>query len=349
MALYKGKKLSIEIYGESHAPRIGVKVGGMPPCAVDMDQLAAFLARRSANGQVYATARHEADRPIFEGLRDGRVVGDFEAYINNADVRGHDYAYLYGRPRPGHADYAWYAKEGTLDFCGGGRFSGRMTAPLCVAGGIALQYLATLGVRVVAYISRIGPVRGPSYKDAGFVPPQAAPDGPLPALGQVRPMLQAIADAKAEGDSVGGRIECVVLGYPTGIGDNLFEGLEGAIAQLVYAIPAVKGVEFGDGFDLCAMRGSAANDGLYYDAAGQVAFASNHMGGINGGISNGNYMSVGVAIKPTPSIARPQTTVDLATHRTVSISVGGRHDACIVPRAVPVVESAVALALVDQL
>ena len=348
MAIYKGKKLTIEILGESHSPRICVKVSGMPVCAVDKAQLNAFLARRRPVDTVYSTARRETDIPLLLHLHNGNVEGDFSAYFHNRDVHGGDYASLYAKPRPGHADYAWYCKDGALDFSGGGRFSGRMTAPLCLAGGVAIQYLAARGVNVAAYIAQIGDVHGPSYKQVGFVPPAAPIEG-FPALGNADAMLQAVAAAKAQGDSVGGRIECIVTGLPAGIGDNLFEGLEGAVAQLLYAIPAVKGVEFGDGFDLCAMRGSASNDALYYQQDGRVAFASNHQGGINGGISNGNYLSIGVAVKPTPSIALPQNTVDLQTHQNVQIEIKGRHDACIVPRAVPVVESAVALALVDQM
>lgn len=350
MSLYEGKTIQVQIEGESHAPQMTVRVHGMPAMAIDMDALNAFLARRKAVAAAYSTARVESDLPYFEGLDGNKIVGDFAAHIQNNNVRKGDYNALYGIPRPSHADYAWYQKDGTLDFAGGGRFSGRLTAPLCVAGGIALQYLALQGIAVRGYIAQLGDAKGLSYKDADFCLEKLdAMQTQLPTLRNQEDMLAAIENAKQNADSVGGRIECIVTGLPAGLGDNLFEGLEGKISSLVYAVPAVKGVEFGLGFDFCHANGSVANDQLYYDQDGRVAFASNHSGGINGGISNGNYLSLGVAVKPTPSIAKEQTSVDLVRHSTVQIRIAGRHDTCIVPRAIPAIESAVALALADVL
>ena len=351
MAIFKGKRLSVEIYGTSHGDSVGARVTGFPALDYDADALARFLARRKATGAVYSTARVETDEPVFAGLTGNHVEGDFSVELVNANTRSADYADLYGKPRPAHADYAWFLKDGTLDFAGGGRFSARLTAPFAVVGGLCKQYLEARGVYVNAYVASIGRVKGTSYKDVGFNPTQAreAADFAFPSLSASDEMLSEIASAKAELDSVGGRVECVVTGLPAGTGDHLFEGLEGKIASLIYAVPAVKGVEFGSGFDLAGMRGSAANDPLYYDQNGKVAFATNHQGGVNGGIANGNYITVGVAVKPTPSIARTQRTVDLVAKENVEITVKGRHDACVVPRAVPVIESAVAIALVDEL
>lgn len=351
MAIFKGKKLTVEIYGTSHGDCVGAKVAGFPAFDYDYDALARFMRRRRASSAAYSTARVEADLPHFSGVTGHHIEGDFSVEIANTDTRSSDYADIYGKPRPGHADYAWYLKDGVLDFSGGGRFSARLTAPFAAVGGLCKQYLESRGVYVSAYVASIGSVRGMSYKDVGFDVLRArdAADYAFPALSSADEMLAEIADAKADLDSVGGRVECLVTGLPTGLGDNLFEGLEGKIASLVYAVPAVKGVEFGWGFDLTAMRGSASNDPLYYDEQGKVSFASNHQGGINGGISNGNYLTVGVAVKPTPSVAKAQRTVDLVNHTNTTIAVKGRHDACVVPRAVPVIESAVAIALLDEM
>ena len=349
MAIFRGKKLTIEIYGESHADKVGAVVHGFPPLDYDSEELSRFMARRRASGAVFSTARIEPDEPVWQGVTNGHVEGDFAVDIYNRNVHSNDYDALQAKPRPAHADYAWHLKDGTTNFAGGGRFSARLTAPLVAVGGLCKQYLHQKGVDVYAYIAAIGTAQGMSYKNADFRW-QAAVEAsalPFPAAQNASEMLEQIAAAKAEGDSVGGRIECLVSGLAGGVGDNLFEGLEGKLAALLYAIPAVKGVEFGSGFDLCRMRGSEANDALFYDD-GKVCFATNHMGGINGGISNGNYLSMAVAVKPTPSIAKEQRTVDLALRQNTTIRIKGRHDACIVPRAVPVVEAAVAIALTDE-
>ena len=350
MSTFNGKKISVEIFGESHSEKIGAKVTGFPAFTFDEKELAKFLARRRASGQVFATARAEQDVPVFENAQNDRIDGNFTVTINNTNVRSQDYADLIGKPRPSHADYAWHLKDGVTDFTGGGRFSGRMTAPLCVVGGIAKQYLESLGIYIYAYVQRIGKVVGASYKEGvtNEQLQQSANSTQFPALSNCEQMLEAIAEAKAQGDSLGGVIECVVCGMKVGMGDNLFDGLEGKIASLVYSIPAVKGVEFGDGFLLSQMTGSEANDGLRY-VDGRVTLTKNSAGGINGGISNGANVTLAVAMRPTPSIAREQDTVDLVNKQNVKIQTKGRHDACIVPRAVPCVESAVALALLDEL
>lgn len=349
MSLFSGKRITVEIYGESHAEKIGVKVTGFPDFKIDFGALSAFTERRKAAGDLFSTARKEPDIPIFYGLDGDRVSGGkFTAEIVNTDVKSKDYSALYGRPRPSHADYAWHLKDGALDFSGGGRFSARLTAPLCVAGGVAKQYLEKKGVRVESYVSSVGNAFGRSYKDGVLsIDEITALRQGFPSLDKKEEMLAEIRNAKADGDSVGGTVECVVTGL-SGAGDNLFGGLEGKISALVFAVPAVKGVEFGDGFALSRMRGSAANDGLYYKD-GKVAFYSDRAGGINGGIANGAPITLRVAFRPTPSISKPQKTVDLVKKENAEIVINGRHDACVVPRALPVVESAVALAILDEI
>jgi len=349
MSLFNGKKISLLIYGESHAEKIGVKAKGFPEFSVDGDALSAFLERRKANGEAFSTARKEPDIPVFYGVKDGRITGEFTAEIENKNVISKDYGELYAKPRPSHADYAWFLKDGALDFSGGGRFSARLTAPFCIAGGIAKQYLERKGIFVESYVASIGKVKGRSYKDKL---PTAAEivllrkDG-FPSLDKKDEMLNEIKNAKSRGDSVGGTAECVAYGVK-GIGDNLFGGLESKISSLIYAVPAVKAVEFGDGFDLSESYGIEANDGLYYKD-GKVEFYSDKAGGINGGIANGAPITLRVGFRPTPSISLPQKTVDLVTGENVEISIKGRHDACVVPRALPVVESAVALAIMDEI
>ena len=351
MSTFNGKNISVEIFGESHADKIGVTVKGFPAFKFDEEKLAKFLQRRKASGQVYSTSRVEPDAPVFDNVSNGQINGDFSAVIYNTNTKGQDYADLTGKPRPSHADYVWYLKDGVTDFTGGGRFSGRMTAPLCVVGGIAKQYLEQLGIRIYAYVSSVGGVSGRSYKDGAISASELdnlVNNGAFPALTNADEMLNEIADVKSQGDSLGGVIECIVFGMKAGVGDCLFNGLEGKIASLVYAVPAVKGVEFGDGFALAKLTGSVANDGYQY-VDGVVTTVKNSAGGINGGISNGANVTLSVAIRPTPSIAKEQVTVDLINKENTTIRIRGRHDACIVPRAVPCIESAVALAILDEI
>lgn len=349
MSLFKGKKLSVEIYGESHADKIGVKAHGFPRFKFDEEELDVFLARRRATLSVYSTSRQEPDKPVFTGVTGGEINGDFTAEIFNVNKISKDYSALYGKPRPSHADYAWYVKDGALDFSGGGRFSARLTAPLCVAGGILKQYLKTQGIEIESYVSSVGRVNARSYKDGNLSAKEIVSlrKGVFPSLDKKEEILEEIKAAKTNGDSVGGTVECVIFGVK-GIGDNLFGGLEGKIASLVYAVPAVKGVEFGDGFDLSAMRGSEANDGLYVKD-GKIGLYTNRAGGINGGIANGEPITFRAAFRPTPSISLPQKTVDLINGENVEIVINGRHDACVVPRALPVIESAAAIAVADEI
>lgn len=348
MSVFNGKKISVEIFGESHADKIGAVVKGFPYFKINQEKLSEFTARRKATGDIFSTSRIEPDIPVFIGLKDGKTDGDFTVEIYNENKRSKDYSPLYGKPRPSHADYAWYIKDGALDFSGGGRFSARLTAPLCVVGGIAKQYLEEKGIKIESYISSIGKVNGRSYKSGKISTEEIKKlRAGFPSLDKKEEMLAEIKNAKADGDSVGGTAECVIEGL-LGVGNNLFDGLEGKISYAVFSVPAVKGIEFGDGFDLSLSRGSLSNDQLCIKD-GKVEIVTNRSGGINGGIANGNPITFRVAIKPTPSISKPQKTVDLVKMENTEIVIGGRHDACVVPRALAVIESVVALAVLDEI
>lgn len=345
MSSYNGA-LRLEIFGQSHSECVGMHLDGIPAgVRIDLDALQVFLNRRAPGGGGGASTRRERDIPRFvSGLADGVTDGGrITAVIANEDARPADYAAFRLVPRPGHADYTAYMKHGEIA-TGGGQFSGRMTAPLCVAGGICAQLLAREGVEI---ISRIAEIAG--IADEGALTRPTA-SKPFPTVSDARgdKMRAAIASAKAEGDSVGGVIECAVVNAPVGLGGALFDGLEGRIAALSLAIPAVKGVEFGAGFAAAKMRGSENND-AFAVKNGRVVTETNNSGGILGGISDGMPIVFRVAVKPTPSIAAPQKSVDLATMRATELSVTGRHDACIVPRAVPCVEAAAAIAVCDAL
>ena len=343
-----GRDLRITIFGQSHAPAIGVTIEGLRAGEpVDVEALERFLARRAPGRAAYATARKETDKPEFLcGIKNGVTTGTpLTAIIRNADARSEDYAALMHTPRPGHADYTgWVKYGGAGDFAGGGHFSGRMTAPLCIAGGICLQLLEREGIRVWSHIASIGPA-----KDEGPWPASTA-GREFPTLSPAREMemRRAIADARAAGDSLGGVIECAVVGVPAGLGDPMFDGMENRLAAILFGIPAVKGVEFGEGFHAAALRGSENNDAFAVEN-GRVVTKTNRSGGILGGITTGMPVEFRVAVKPTPSIALTQETVDLRTMESAEITVGGRHDPCIVPRAVPCVEAAAAVAVYDAL
>jgi len=343
-----GENIRLTVFGQSHSGGIGMTLEGVPAGhPVDLDALQSFLDRRAPGKNAHSTARREADAPEFlGGLYNGMTCGaPIAALIRNTDTRSKDYSALAHTPRPGHADYTAAVKyKGAQDFNGGGHFSGRLTAPLCIAGGICLQLLAERGISVMARIAAIGGVQD----TAPFGAPVGDKPFPVTDDGAGERMLAAVAEAKAQGDSLGGIIECVVTGLPVGLGDPMFDGMENRIASAVFGIPAVKGLEFGDGFALAAMTGSAANDPFRMEQ-GAVVTETNHCGGILGGITNGMPLVFRAAIKPTPSIGKPQRTVDLRTMTDAELAVTGRHDPCIVPRAVPCVEAAAALAVYDAL
>ena len=357
MASYFGKHIHVSIFGQSHSEAIGVAVDGLPAGeAVDLEQLQALLRRRAPGRDATSTPRKEGDVPrILCGLVDGVTCGaPLAAVIENTNTRSGDYEELRDKPRPSHADLTAHIKYGGFqDVRGGGHFSGRLTAPLCIAGGICKQILARKGILVGAHIAAVGGI-----PDAGYDPVDLtgeallAPGGkPFPVLddGAGQAMQAAIAQAREEQDSLGGVVECAVLGLPAGLGDPMLDGMENRIARLAFAIPAVKGVEFGAGFAAAALRGSQNNDPFYFDQAGRVRTRTNHAGGILGGITNGMPLLFRAAVKPTPSIGQPQESVSLSRRENTTLVIHGRHDPCIVPRAVPCVEAAAAIAVYDAL
>ena len=312
-----GHNLKISLFGESHGPAIGVTLDGLPPGEeIDFEKIKTHLARRAPGNHISDTPRREPDEvEILSGVYNNKTTGTpLAAIIRNRDVRSGDYAELVARPRPGHADITGALRYNHFnDPRGGGHFSGRLTAPLTFAGGVCLQILEHRGIQINARVFEIGDVE----------------------------------IARKEGDSVGGMVECLATGIPAGIGNPIFGNVESRVASILFAIPAVKGVEFGAGFGVAKMRGSESNDAPYFDGAGNLQRRTNHAGGIEGGITNGMPLVVRCAFKPTPSIAREQDTVNLVTRQNDVIKIKGRHDVCIVPRAVVVVESAVAVALLD--
>ncbi len=346
-----GTRLKLTVFGESHGPAVGMTLEGFPAgFEPDLAELQAFLNRRAPSASVFSTSRREADAPKFlSGLHDGRTCGDaLTAIIRNTNARRADYANFL--PRPSHADYPAFVKYGgAMDLSGGGCYSGRLTAPICIAGGLCKQYLRQQGVEVFAHIFNIGAQRDEPYDPLAPQTPVLERGLTLVDPARAEAMLDEIEAVRAACDSVGGSVECAVTGLPTGLGEPMFDGVENRLAQMLFGIPAVKGVEFGSGFGCAQMRGSAHNDPYYYDENGAVRTRTNHAGGICGGMTTGMPVCFRVAIKPTPSIALPQETVDPVAHCGAELEIRGRHDPCIVPRAVAVVEAAAALAVTGLL
>ena len=347
-----GENLKLSIFGQSHGAAIGMTLDGIPAgLPVDLEELQAFLNRRAPGQNDYSTPRKEEDRPEFlSGVLNGFTCGaPIAAIIRNTNTRSGDYANLKDCPRPGHADYTAQIKYGGFqDPAGGGHFSGRLTAPLCVAGGLCKQWLETRGIRVGAHIAAIAGIPDTPFDPMAPQLDRVGTDFPVLDIDAGEQMRRAVAEARMAQDSVGGIVECAVTGLPAGLGEPMFGGVEGRIAQLVYGIPAVKGVEFGIGFQAANLRGSQNND-PYRMENGKVITATNHCGGILGGITNGMPLFFRAAIKPTPSISQVQQSVSLSRGENQDLIVKGRHDPCIVPRAVPVVEAAAAIAVFDLL
>lgn len=324
MASTYGNNIKLAIFGQSHSEAIGVTIDGLPAgFTIDMEKLQAFMNRRAPGQSKYTTPRKEADKPEFlSGLSGNTTCGaPLTAIIRNTNTKSADYDNLRDIPRPGHADFTAHVKYGGFeDVSGGGHFSGRLTAPLCIAGGIMLQMLEEKGIKICGEIMEIG--------------------------GNAEDPFAAIEEAATRGDSVGGIIKCTVTGMPAGIGEPMFDGLENKIAQAVFAIPAVKGIEFGRGFEAAKICGSENNDAFYYDGETVKTRTNNH-GGILGGISSGMPVVFQVAIKPTPSIPIEQSSISYSQGENAVLSVKGRHDPCIVPRAVPCLEAAAAIAIYD--
>lgn len=351
-----GNKLKVTVFGQSHAPAIGCVIDGLPAgFAPDMDRVAAFMARRAPGQNAWSTPRKESDTPeILSGLVDGKTCGAPVAMvIHNADQHSRDYSGLRRTPRPSHADYAAIIKYGeNYDIRGGGQFSGRLTAPLCFAGAFALQLLEQKGITVAAHIGQIENVfdAAPDFAAVGREDLQALLRKPFPVFDDAvgMNMRQAIEAARMEQDSVGGVIRCFALGLPAGVGEPMFDGVENRLAAALFGIPAVRGVSFGTGFAAAGMRGSEHNDPFVMED-GAVRTRTNHAGGVLGGITSGMPLVVNIAVKPTASISREQDTVDLEKKENAGLVIHGRHDPCIVPRAVPVVEAVTALTILDML
>ena len=345
-----GENLKLSIFGQSHGPAIGMTLDGIPAgLPVDVEKLQEFLNRRAPGQNDWSTPRKEEDKPEFlAGILDGYTCGaPIAAVIHNNNTRSGDYENLKNCPRPGHADYTAQMKYGGFqDAAGGGHFSGRLTAPLCIAGGLCKQWLEEMGIRIGAHILAIGEC-GDMYFDPMDPEIESVPsDFPVLDPDAGIAMRELISQAKNAGDSVGGIIECAVTGLPAGIGEPMFGGVESKIAQIVYGIPAVKGLEFGIGFDCACVPGSQSNDDFAI-VDGKIVTQTNNSGGILGGITNGMPLIFTTAIKATPSIGLSQQTVHLETGEIVTLEIKGRHDPCIVPRAVPVVEAAAAIAIYD--
>ncbi|WP_373578563.1 chorismate synthase [Parafannyhessea umbonata] len=360
-----GSALRVTVFGQSHSQAVGCVVEGLPSGhVVDMEALRRFMARRAPGQGPWTTPRKEADLPrVVSGLNPkGATCGaPLAVVIENTNTRSRDYDNLMAVPRPGHADYtAWAKWHGNQDVPGGGHFSGRLTAPLCAAGGIALQVLAKRGVRVGAHLLSVADVRDEPLCALDNAPAsQARLRAQLDALADGRTfptiddaagkaMLDAIDDARRELDSVGGVVECVATGMPAGVGSPMFDGIENLVARAAFGVPAVKGVEFGRGFEAARLRGSEDND-PYRMVDGSVTPVTNNAGGTLGGITTGAPVLFRMALKPTSSISRPQESVDLTSGSDATLEVHGRHDPCVATRAVPVAEAICALALLDAL
>lgn len=350
-----GNSLKISIFGQSHAKGIGIVIDGLPAgIHIDSESVQAFMDRRAPGNSAFSTARKEADIPIvLSGLVDDITCGaPLCAIFENADVRSEDYEAIRAVPRPSHSDFAAFAKYGTAhDIRGGGQFSGRLTAPLCFAGAVAMQILSRIGIAIGAHIAAIGAVEDSMYDPVLISEAilKSAAAKPFPVLDDAagEQMLEIIEAARNEQDSVGGVVECCIIGMPAGVGNPMFEGIENKLAQLIFGIPAVKGIEFGAGFKSARLKGSQNNDPFYMDTQGQIKTSSNNHGGILGGISSGMPIIFRAAFKPTPSIGKPQSSVDLRNKTAAELVIKGRHDPCIVPRALPCVEAASAIAILD--
>lgn len=348
-----GQQLRLSIFGQSHGEAIGVTLDGFPAgMEIDMAALRAEMARRAPGQSNLTTPRKEADAPEFlSGVLNGRTTGQpICIIIRNQDQHSRDYGDGVDLLRPGHADYTGHVRYfGQEDWRGGGSFSGRLTAPLVAAGALCSQWLAKQGVQIAAHIQQLAEVRDVSFLQADVQADYAyLKQMHLPVLsaGLDKQMEAAALAAHAQGDSVGGVIECMATGLPAGLGAPFFDGVESTLSHLLFSVPAVKGVEFGEGFGFAAMRGSQAND-AFRMADGKVTTVTNHSGGINGGITNAMPVIFRCVIRPTPSIACPQQTVSLKTGEDATLTIQGRHDPCILPRAVPVIEAVTAIALLD--
>ncbi len=353
MSFSLGKKVKITVAGASHSESIDVKVEGLPKGeALDLEEINELLKRRQGGNAAYTTARKEKDEPVITGgLADGVLSGEpLVAKFINANARSGDYKKMRSVPRPSHADYTAYVKyKGEMDMSGGGFFSGRMTLPMCFAGAVCMQILKRRGIDIRAHIMQVGSVFDDPFDPVSQERTKLA-DHVLSVVSKSAgdKMVSVMEAASRAGDSVGGCIECKITGIEAGVGDPIYDSVESVISYGMFGIPAIKGIEFGEGFGVCADNGSTSNDGFCIKD-GKVSCVTNNSGGIQGGITNGMPVIFRVAVKPTPSIYKPQRSVNLETMEECELVIEGRHDACIVPRVVPCVEAMTALMLADMI
>ncbi len=351
-----GSDIKISIFGESHGNGIGVVIDGLPAGEkLSFEEIYIQMARRAPGKDKTATPRLEKDLPrILSGILNDTTTGaPLCAVIDNTNTRSQDYGNVMSCPRPGHADYTGNIRyKGFNDIRGGGHFSGRLTAPLVFAGAVCEQILRHRGIRIAGHICSVGNIKDTRF-DPVDIPDELIDRLNTASFGLIdqskeEPMRNLIEKCRKELDSIGGTVECAITGMPAGAGSPMFDGIENIISSIVFGIPAVKGIEFGAGFSVSEMRGSENNDEFYYDGD-MVRTRTNNHGGILGGISSGMPIIFRTAIKPTPSVARRQNTVDFVEHKDTVLEIHGRHDPCIVPRAVPVVEAAAAVAVINLL
>ncbi len=349
-----GNKLKVSIFGESHGAGIGITIDGLPSgIEIDMEEVLKEMARRAPGKSKLSTARKEGDKPeILSGFFEGKTTGTpLCAVIRNSDQHSKDYGKLKDLMRPGHADYPGFIRYGGFnDYRGGGHFSGRITAPLVFAGAVCKQVLQERGITIGAHVKSIGKVYDKSFAETELTKEllESLKVNELPLLcpEKEQDMRNTVLEARNDCDSVGGTIECAVIGIDAGIGNPFFDSVESTLAHLMFSVPAVKGIEFGKGFEMSELRGSECNDEYYYEGD-KVKTYTNNNGGITGGITNGMPILFKVGIKPTPSIAKKQRTIDISEKKNAELVIEGRHDPCIVQRAVPVIEAAAAIGILD--
>lgn len=351
-----GNNIKLTVFGQSHSQAIGCVLDGIPAgIRLDEERIAAFMARRAPGQNSISTPRKEADKcNIVSGVVDGVTCGaPICAIIENTNQHSKDYGKLKNLPRPSHSDYAAFMKHnGFNDIRGGGNFSGRMTAPLCFAGAVCIQILESMGIEIGAHISSIGTIDDERFDPVNInketLDCVKAKAMPVISDEKGKEMYALVEKAKANLDSVGGTIECAIIGIKAGIGDPIFDGIENKISSVIFGIPAIKGIEFGSGFEGSKRFGSENND-EFITENGEIRTKTNNHGGILGGITSGMPVIFRCAVKPTPSISKEQQTVNLETGAEEALVIGGRHDPCIVPRAVPCIEAAAAIAIADYI
>lgn len=354
MAATWGRKFKITIFGESHGQEIGVVIDGVKPGVyLDFDEINFEMMRRSPGRDRYSTARKEDDFPrILSGVFEKHTTGaPLAISIKNSDKHSKDYESIKNLPRPGHADYTAFVKfGGQNDYRGGGHFSGRITAPLVFAGAVAKQILREKDIFIISHIKSIYDIEDKKFSRGDFsiesIEKLKYMRFPFIDETKIKKVENLVDRVKNNRDSVGGVVECAILGIGAGVGSPFFESIESVISSMMFSIPSVKGIEFGDGFDITKSFGSSANDEMFIDG-GKISHKTNHNGGVLGGITNGMPIIFRLAIKPTPSISREQNTVDISKKDDAVLNIKGRHDPIIVPRIIPVVEAAAAISILD--